>query len=128
MSKMTLLESLLGRPAMYVGVTPKSMDEVKLLLNSFSVGLDLGSQLKSEERAAIKHFGRFMRFYLHGEDKNCCWEYDMLSLVGDQSLAIEQIYSLLLEFRNQIRDQGIDSLESIILDASRLRFNQREDT
>lgn len=63
-----------------------------------------------------------MRYYLHGENKNCHWAYDLLSEVGSQNGAVLQAPGLLRAFRDRLQREGLERLADVIANAGKFRI------
>ena len=115
-------EHMLKRPAMYCGMEFASIEQFDLFFCGLSVGLMARDQFSKADAHAISQFGRFMRYYLHGEEKNSQWSYDLLSQVGDQRRAIQKASVLLRAFRDRLESRGIEHLEQVITEAAKVRI------
>jgi hypothetical protein len=115
------LESILAKPHMYCGKQFSSIDEFSLFFHGLSVGLSLNQNTPTADAAAIAGFGGFMRHYLHGRNKNCHWEYDLLSEVGSHDHAVQSASVLLLHFRDLLSTEGVDRIDQVLMKAKDVR-------
>jgi hypothetical protein len=120
--KKSQIDHMLARPAMYCGMEFASIEQFDLFFCGLSLGLLARDSFSKADAEAISQFGRFMRHYLHGEDKNSRWTYDLLSQVGDQRAAIQKASVLLRAFRDRLESRGVDHLEQVIAEAANVHI------
>lgn len=109
---------------MYCGRSLATTDEFELFFGGVTIGLMTGSVISISpiDRLAIVHFPRFMRYHLHGWDKNCCWREDLVTRCGSDDLAVRRASALLCAFRDRLQAQGADQLEAIMAGAKKIRL------
>jgi hypothetical protein len=115
------LEGILAKPQMYCGKPFSSIDEFSLFFHGLSLGLSLSRDIPAADAAAIAGFGRFMRHYLHGCDKNGHWEYDLLAREGSHDYAVRSASVLLLYFRDRLNAEGVEGIERVLMKAKDVR-------
>lgn len=122
--KKPLLECILDKPPMYCGKNFLTIDEFCLFFRGIALGIGpianrVGSEsvFSPEEAAAVARFDVFMRYHLHGCNKNSPWEYDLLAKDGGHREAIESAKALMKFFYKCLCEQGIENLDKILSDA-----------
>lgn len=116
----SVLDGILAKPTMYVGQPLASIDALSLFLAGLALGLTVKQHLTPAESDAIMAFGRFMRQHLHGTDKNCHWEYDLLAKEGSQDAAVGAASALLLHFRDRLSTEGVDRIDDVLREADKV--------
>lgn len=116
----SVLDGILAKPAMYCGQSLASIDAFSLFFAGLSLGLMVNRHLTSADSNAIMAFGRFMRQHLHGSDKNCHWEYDLLAKTGSHGAAVGAASALLLHFRDRLSAKGVDRIDDVLREADKV--------